>query len=184
MNENKLKREMQNVSENIINKLQNVIKDGDITDPRYKGLINDFMNGVDYTYCNCLGEYISSLYGIDRADLLVKDKTVNVAYARAMWWMAMRFMLNKPFSEIAVITSLENIEWSTSSITQSVNRLGEEMRDKNGSYELKYKWDLVKKLIIIGRKPNDYDAPFSSTYGYKIRVMKPHNVNVEVVDML
>lgn len=184
MNENKLKREFSNVSENIIDKLQRVIKDGDITDPKHKSLINEFLNGADYTYCNCLGEYISSLFGIDRADLLAKDKTVNVTYARAMWWLAMRQMLNKQYSQIALMSSFENVEWDTNTVIQVVNRLYKEIGNKNGSYELKYKWDLVKKLIIIGRKPNEYDAPFSSTYGYKIRVMKPRDINVEVVDLL
>lgn len=179
MNEEKLKREFANVNRNIIDKLQNVIKDGDITNPKYKGLINEFMNSVDYTYCNCIGEYIASLFGIDRCDMLAKDKTINVTYARNMWWLAMRYMLRKSFGEIALISSFESIEWDESTINHSVSKINKEIED---NFELRYKWDMVKKLIAIGKNGNAYDNPFSAKYGYKIRVMRPKNVEVEVVE--
>lgn len=179
MNESKLKRDYHNINNKVINNIANIIKNGDITDEANKEAINEYLRNTDYDYCNCIGEYIASLFGVDRCDMFSKDKSVTLVHARTLWFLAMRFMMHKSYREIAIMVSLEDVSWAEQSIIEAVRRIQDELKV---NMDLQYKWDIIKKMIYLSFQPLSYDNPFSDTIGYKVRVFKPRNVEVEVVE--
>lgn len=179
MNENKLKKDYQNINKNIIDKIAHIIKDGDITDEGNKEAIKEYLSTSDYNYCSCIGEYIASLFGVDKCDILSKDKSINLVHARSLWFNAMRFMLRKSYREIAVLISLEDVSWSEATIADAVRRIEDELKN---NIDLQAKWDIIKKMIYIGKHPNAYNNPFSAPTGYKIKVFKPKNIEIEIVE--
>lgn len=179
MNENKLKKDYQNINKKTVDYIANVIKSGDITDPKNKELINEYLKNTNYDYSNCIGEFIASLFNIDRCDMFAKDKSVTIVHARTMWWYAMYFMLHKSYREISIFSSLENIEWNENSVCRAVNRLQEEMK---ASFDLQYKWDIIKKMIYIDNHLLSYDNAFSAPVGYKVKVFRPRGVEIEIIN--
>lgn len=179
MNENKLKKDYHNINKNIIDKVANIIKEGDITDPKNKELIKEYLANTDYEYCNCIGEFVASIFGVDKCDILAKDKSIELVHARCLWWYALYFMLRKSYREISILVNLEDVTWNEKSICVSINRIQEELTN---NIELQTKWDIIKKMIYIGEHKNAYDNPFSMSMGYKIRVYKPKGVKIEVIE--
>lgn len=179
MNENKLKEDYQNIYKNTINKVANIIKEGDIKDPKNKDLIKEYLNNTDYEYCNCIGEFIASLFGIDRADMIVKDKSIEVVHARGLWWYALYFMMHKSDREISIMMELSDATWKETSICLCRNRIKDELKL---DIDLRYKWDMIKKMIYIDKHPNAYDEPFSAPIGYKIKIFKPKGIDVQIVE--
>jgi len=177
MNERKLKSDYQNINKNVIDKVINIIKDGDITNPKYKDLINDCLNAVDYDYCNSIGDFVASICNVDRADMLSKDRSLNIVNARSLWWYALYFMLRKSYREISLISSMEDIEWTYDSIGHAINRIQNEFKSDS---ILRNKWDIIKKLIYIDKYPDSYDTPFSDFIGRKVRIIKPKNLEIEI----
>ena len=108
-----------------------------------------------------------------------KDKSVGVVHARTLWFLAMRFMMHKSYREISVMVSLEDVSWCESSIVEAVKRIQDEL---NFNPDLQYKWEIVKKTMYLSFKPLSYDNAFSAPVGYKVKVFKPRNVDIEIVN--
>ena len=37
-------------------------------------------------------------------------------------------------------------------------------------------------MIYMGRHPNSYDNPYSDTIGYKVKIYRPRNVQIEIIE--
>lgn len=177
MNEKKLKSDYQNINKNIIDKVSNIIKNGDITNPIYKKDINELLRTIDYDYCNSIGEFVASICNVDRADILAKDKSTDIVHARCLWWYSLYFMLRKNYREISIISSIEDVEWSYEAVSAAITRIQSELQT---DYVLQNKWDFIKKMIYIGKHQDAYDTPFSDTIGRKIKIYKPKNIEIEI----
>ena len=179
MNESKLNKDYQNINKAIIDKVYNIINNGDITNPKYKPIIKELMESVDYNYANSIGEFVASLFGVDRCDMLSKDKTINIVHARSLWWNALYFIMGKSYKEISTISSLEDIVWNYNSVCESINRIGNEI---NNNYELQNKWDIIKKIIYIGKHEKSGDNNIGGSIKHKVKIYKPKDVDIEVVN--
>ena len=181
MNEYKLRKDYHNISKSVIDKVANIIKDGDITDPKHKDTINEYMRAVDYNYCNILCEFISSLFNVDRAEVLSCDKRSDITHARWMYWNTLYYMFKKSYREIAIISSLEGETKDVSTVHKGIESLGYEMKT---DILLKDKWNIIQQFVFIGKHPNAYDTPFSDIISkpINITVHKPKNVNVTIID--
>lgn len=179
MNESKLKKDFQNINKNIVDKVYNIAKDNDITNPEYEPLIKELMGSVDYDYANSLAEFIASLFGVDRCDMLTKSKSVNIVHARELWWNALYFLMGKNYKEIALITTLEDSTWRKVSIGIGINRVSVEMKN---NYELQNKWDIIKKMVSVGKHDSSCNDNTGEPIKYKVKVYKPKNVNIEIVE--
>ena len=181
MNEYKLKKDYHNINKNIIDKVANIIKDGDITDPKHKDTINEYLKSVDYNYCNSLCEFIASLFNVDRADLLSCDKRSDITHARWMYWNTLYFMLRKNYREISTLSSIEGCRKDISTIGKGIETLNFEMKN---DILLKSKWNIIQQFVFIGNHPNAYDTPFSDVISkpLNITVRKPKNVKVTIID--
>jgi len=176
MNELKLKNNYKNIENDVINKVEEIIKKGNITDPKYKDIIKEYMNSVDFDYCNCIGDYVASLFGVDRSDMLSFDKRENVVRARWMWWLALHFIFKFSYRNIMIIVSIEGNVANKDVICRGISNIQEEMKSNS---LLTNKWNIIKKMASA-------DNHFASIEENKenkdiqISVYKKKNTNVKV----
>ena len=181
MNELKLKKDYMNIPGKTISEIEKLIDNGTIYDATNKEKIKEILRSVDFNTINSIGDFISSIFGVDRADVLSSDKTVEITHARWMWWYSLYFMLHKSYRMIAIFTSLEHGKRDPSIIALGINKLQAEMKN---NYDLRRKWDIIKKMIYLGMHPNDYDDPFADGYHprEKIKISKSKNVDIEIIN--
>ena len=85
-------------------------------------LKNDFINMKDKTLkevCDILRKYdmnweislsyfVASLFGVDRADMLSKDRSKDIVYARWFYWYVLRKVCKKDYETIAQEVSIDD----------------------------------------------------------------------------
>jgi len=175
MNEYKLKGDYKNIKKNLLDKIEEIVADGDIYADENKDIINDFLQKVDYNHCNSVCEFIASLFNVDRADILTCDKHNGLVHARWMYWKTLKFIFLKTHREIAVLSSIEGHFVNAASINIGIKNLEEEMKM---DYLLQQKWDIVKKLVYLGKDRKD-EMPKEDM---NVKILKPKGVNIDIVD--
>jgi len=180
MNEIKMRKDYRDLGERTISDIERVIENGEIYSPKNKAKLKDILQKMDFNSANAIGEFTASIFGVDRADLLSSDRTMEVTYARWMYWYALYFMCRKSYRMIAILTSLETNGHKPDAICSGITKLQTEMKVNNS---LQQKWDVIKKMIYIGRHPDAYDNPFSDPMPIQhVKVIKPKNVEIEIVE--
>lgn len=126
-------------------------------------LKNDFINMKDKTLkevCDILRKYdmnweislsyfVASLFGVDRADMLSKDRSKDIVYARWFYWYALREVCKKDYETIAQEVSIDDAIFVTSSIYQGISNM-QELISSNSFY--RDKWMIVKSMVSL-KKP-------------------------------
>jgi chromosomal replication initiation ATPase DnaA len=181
MNEIKLKKDYMNIKEKTLSDIEKLIDNQSLYSEKNKEKLKEVLREVDFNTINTIGDFISSIFGVDRADMLSSDKTTEITHARWMWWLAMYFMLHKSYRMIAILTSLENGNRNPSIIANGVCKLQEEMKVNS---DLRRKWEIIRQMIYLGKHPDNYHDPFSEGYRpkEKIKISKPKNIEIEIID--
>lgn len=126
-------------------------------------LKNDFINMKDKTLkevCDILRKYdmnweislsyfVASLFGVDRADMLSKDRSKDIVYARWLYWYVLREVCKKDYETIAQEVSIDDAIFVTSSIYQGISNM-QELISSNSFY--RDKWMIVKSMVNL-KKP-------------------------------
>ena len=126
-------------------------------------LKNDFINMKDKTLkevCDILRKYdmnweislsyfVASLFGVDRADMLSKDRSKDIVYARCFYWYVLREVCKKDYETIAQEVSIDDAIFVTSSIYQGISNM-QELISSNSFY--RDKWMIVKSMVSL-KKP-------------------------------
>lgn len=126
-------------------------------------LKNDFINMKDKTLkevCDILRKYdmnweislsyfVASLFGVDRADMLSKDRSKDIVYARWFYWYVLREVCKKGYETIAQEVSIDDAIFVTSSIYQGISNM-QELISSNSFY--RDKWMIVKSMVSL-KKP-------------------------------
>ena len=126
-------------------------------------LKNDFINMKDKTLkevCDILRKYdmnweislsyfVASLFGVDRADMLSKDRSKDIVYARWCYWYVLREVCKKDYETIAQEVSIDDAIFVTSSIYQGISNM-QELISSNSFY--RDKWMIVKSMVSL-KKP-------------------------------
>lgn len=126
-------------------------------------LKNDFINMKDKTLkevCDILRKYdmnweislsyfVASLFGVDRADMLSKDRSKDIVYARWLYWYVLREVCKKDYETIAQEVSIDDAIFVTSSIYQGISNM-QELISSNSFY--RDKWMIVKSMVSL-KKP-------------------------------
>lgn len=126
-------------------------------------LKNDFINMKDKTLkevCDILRKYdmnweislsyfVASLFGVDRADMLSKDRSKDIVYARRFYWYVLREVCKKDYETIAQEVSIDDAIFVTSSIYQGISNM-QELISSNSFY--RDKWMIVKSMVNL-KKP-------------------------------
>lgn len=126
-------------------------------------LKNDFINMKDKTLkevCDILRKYdmnweislsyfVASLFGVDRADMLSKDRSKDIVYARWFYWYVLREVCKKDYKTIAQEVSIDDAIFVTSSIYQGISNM-QELISSNSFY--RDKWMIVKSMVSL-KKP-------------------------------
>ena len=126
-------------------------------------LKNDFINMKDKTLkevCDILRKYdmnweislsyfVASLFGVDRADMLSKDRSKDIVYARWVYWYVLREVCKKDYETIALEVSIDDAIFVTSSIYQGISNM-QELISSNSFY--RDKWMIVKSMVSL-KKP-------------------------------
>jgi len=143
--------------------------------------IERILKNYDYDTADAIYCFISSIFNVDSADMLSKDRTVSNVEPRWLWWYALYFMCHKTYKEIAELTAINGNEWETSSIKDGISAI--QQRIDTDAY-LRQKWVSVKKLIYLKYNPNNYTNNFSDPRGYteRLKIYKSKNVKVEIIE--
>ena len=126
-------------------------------------LKNDFINMKDKTLkevCDILRKYdmnweislsyfVASLFGVDRADMLSKDRSKDIVYARWFYWYVLREVCKIDYETIAQEVSIDDAIFVTSSIYQGISNM-QELISSNSFY--RDKWMIVKSMVNL-KKP-------------------------------
>lgn len=126
-------------------------------------LKNDFINMKDKTLkevCDILRKYdmnweislsyfVASLFGVDRADMLSKDRSKDIVYARWFYRYVLREVCKKDYETIAQEVSIDDAIFVTSSIYQGISNM-QELISSNSFY--RDKWMIVKSMVSL-KKP-------------------------------
>ena len=126
-------------------------------------LKNDFINMKDKTLkevCDILRKYdmnweislsyfVASLFGVDRADMLSKDRSKDIVYARWFYLYVLREVCKKDYETIAQEVSIDDAIFVTSSIYQGISNM-QELISSNSFY--RDKWMIVKSMVSL-KKP-------------------------------
>ena len=126
-------------------------------------LKNDFINMKDKTLkevCDILRKYdmnweislsyfVASLFGVDRADMLSKDRSKDIVYARWFYGYVLREVCTKDYETIAQEVSIDDAIFVTSSIYQGISNM-QELISSNSFY--RDKWMIVKSMVSL-KKP-------------------------------
>lgn len=126
-------------------------------------LKNDFINMKDKTLkevCDILRKYdmnweislsyfVASLFGVDRADMLSKDRSKDIVYARWFYWYVLREVCKKDYETIAQEVSIDDAIFVTSSIYHGISNM-QELISSNSFY--RDKWMIVKSMVNL-KKP-------------------------------
>lgn len=144
--------------------------------------IEKILKNYDYETFDAIGCFISSIFHIDSADMLSKDRTISNVEPRWLWWYALYFMCHKTYKEIADLTAIGGNEWETSSIKDGINSI--QQRIDTDAY-LRGKWVEIKRMIYLKYNPNNYTNNFSDPRGYteRLKIYKSKNVEVEILDL-
>ena len=81
MNVEKLKKNYQGIDKNILEKVSEVIRKGEIGEEKNKSLIKKYLEEVNYDYCNNICEFICSLFHVDRSEVLSSDGRSDITHA-------------------------------------------------------------------------------------------------------
>lgn len=126
-------------------------------------LKNDFINMKDKTLkevCDILRKYdmnweislsyfVASLFGVDRVDMLSKDRSKNVVYARWFYWYTLRELTKKEYEIIAKETSVDDTIFAADAIKNGIRGI-KELISSNSFY--RDKWMMVKSMVSL-KKP-------------------------------
>ena len=180
MNVEKLKKNYQGIDKNILEKVSEVIRKGEIGEEKNKSLIKKYLEEVNYDYCNNICEFICSLFHVDRSEVLSSDGRSDITHARWMYWNALSFMLKLTYREISVLSSVDGAKVSLSAISLGIGCLQEDMRT---NMLLRNKWYAVKQMIFVNDNPDRYEEPFSEPIGHPIshvHIVADKNVKFDI----
>jgi len=177
MDETKLKRDYADNPKWVIAQMSRIVENGGLADEGNRGTIMKFLQDVDYDNANAIGEFVASIFGIDRAGLLGKNKTVENIYARDMWWMALYYLLKKSYREIWIMSNFETEIDGRDRISKGIEKLKDDMKT---NFDLCNKWDIISEMVRLGKHPGDYENGFSAPVGREVRVIAPQNIKISV----
>ena len=162
MNEQKLKKSFSDIKSNILYEVSKVLRNS------------------NYEVYDNLGDFISALFNVDRADMMSKDLDREVCRARWMWWLALYTYYDKSYENIASLSSFEDSKVTVDSVGYGINKIQEEMKN---SVNLRDKWFQVKSLITLGKSPNNYSNKSTDVLGYKpkVKISISKDVDLELI---
>jgi len=155
-----------------------------------KKISNDFMNlenksfkqieailkNYDYDNFDAICCFVSSIFGVNRADMLSKNKNGELTDARYMFWYALNYMTHKTYGDIAKCCVIDGGNVQPCTVSAGITAIREKI-DKNPY--LCGKWLMIKKMIHLKEKPNDYTT--SSDRAKRVKSLA-ENIIKEVSD--
>ena len=109
----------------------------------------DILRKYDMNWEISLSYFVASLFGVDRADMLSKDRSKDIVYARWFYWYVLREVCKKDYETIAQEVSIDDAIFVTSSIYQGISNM-QELISSNSFY--RDKWMIVKSMVSL-KKP-------------------------------
>lgn len=106
--------------------------------------INEILKRYDYDWYIFFTYFIASIFGVDSADLLSKDKRPAVTYARWMLWYSIYTYCGKSFKEIAEICAVDGASFSAPAIMDGILRIKSMINTEPFFNE---KWYVIKSII-------------------------------------
>lgn len=130
MNETKLKKDFIYIRDNTIKE------------------INDILEGYVYDWRIFISSFISSIFGIDEADLLSKDKSILTSRARWMYWYCLYMYCGEGYESISKMDSIDGASFTPSTVANGIFRI-KLIIDKDPFYN--EKWHIIKSIIADKR---------------------------------
>lgn len=109
----------------------------------------DILRKYDMNWEISLSYFVASLFDVDRADMLSKDRSKDIVYARWFYWYVLREVCKKDYETIAQEVSIDDAIFVTSSIYQGISNM-QELISSNSFY--RDKWMIVKSMVSL-KKP-------------------------------
>lgn len=110
--------------------------------------INDILKRHDYDWFISISYFISSLFSVDGADLLSKDKSSPVVYARWMFWYALYNFCGKNYKSIADFCTVDGVSFKVPTIMEGIQKIKTMIDTEPFFHE---KWYIIKSIIASKR---------------------------------
>lgn len=110
--------------------------------------INEILRRHDYDWYISISYFISSIFGIDSTDLLSKDKSLSVVYARWMFWYALYTFCGKSYKSIAEFSGIDGASFIPATVKDGIRRIKEKIDTEPFFHE---KWYVIKSIIASKR---------------------------------
>lgn len=126
MNEAKLKQDFQKIDESIYIE------------------INEILKRHNYDWYICLAEIVAAIFDVDKCDILTKDKSEGLVYARWTYWYALNTFCHKNYREIAEDSSIDDTKFVPNTIKDGIICI-QALIAQNAFYA--EKWRTIKRLV-------------------------------------